>query len=175
MEHHLIRSTYESPYGPMTLLSYKGKLCLCDWANGAHAEQSVRRITRSLKCTIEDGTSDVIEVTKCQLDEYFKHRRKSFCIPFLLIGTDFQRMVWSSLANIPYGRTVSYGEQARRLGMPRSARPVANADGANPICIILPCHRIVGSDHSLTGYGGGLEVKQQLLDMEKGMRRLAYP
>ena len=175
MEASIIRSTYESPLGELILMSYKGKLCLCHWAHSRHSDLDIRRITRALKVPVEDGTSAVIEKTKNQLDEYFKRRRKSFSIPFLLIGTDFQRMVWSSLANIPYGRTVSYGEQARRLGMPTSSRVVANANGSNPMSIILPCHRVVGSDKSLTGYAGGLEIKQRLLDMEKGVRRLGLP
>ncbi len=174
METPIIRTNYESPLGTMILFSYKGRLCLCDWCNGQRTELNQRRVTRHLKAPVEDGMSDVLNVAICQLDEYFKRRRKSFNVPFMLIGTDFQRMVWSSLANIPYGHTLSYGEQSRRLGMPKSVRAVANADGSNPISIILPCHRVVGSDNSLTGYGGGLEVKQQLLDMEKGVRRIVW-
>ena len=174
METPIIRTYYESPLGRMALYSYKGRLCLCDWCEGQRSELNLRRVTRHLKAPVEDGMSDVLNVATCQLDEYFKRRRKAFSVPFMLIGTDFQRMVWSSLANIPYGRTLSYGEQARRLGMPKSVRALANADGSNPISIILPCHRIVGSDHSLTGYGGGLEVKQQLLDLEKGVRRFVW-
>ncbi len=174
MEAPIIRSYYTSPLGEIALYSYKGRLCLCDWCQGQRSEQNLRRVTRHLHAPIEDGMTDVLNVAICQLDEYFKRRRKSFSVPFMLIGTDFQRMVWSSLANIPYGHTVSYGEQARRLGMPKSVRPVANANGSNPISIILPCHRVVGSDNSLTGYGGGIEVKQQLLDLEKGVRRFVW-
>ena len=172
MEEKIIRGTYDSPCGQLVLCSYKGKLYLCDWAASKRIESMLRRLEKTLKAEIIDGTSPVITLTKKQLKEYFSRQRRSFSVPYKLIGTDFQRMVWSSLANIHYGRTISYGEQARRLGMPRSARVVANANGANPLCILLPCHRVVGSDKSLTGYGGGLDVKQFLLDLEQGRLKL---
>ena len=172
MEENIIRGTYDSPCGQLVLCSYNGKLYICDWAVSKNAESLQRRLGKTLKAEIVDGTSPVITLAKKQLKEYFSRQRRSFSVPYKLIGTDFQRMVWSSLANIHYGRTISYGEQARRLGMPRSARVVANANGANPLCILLPCHRVVGSDKSLTGYGGGLDVKRFLLDLEQGRQKL---
>jgi len=172
MEEKIIRDTYDSPCGQLTLCSYRGKLCLCVWTAGKNAVATLRRVERALKTETEDGTSEVIKLAKKQLREYFTRQRRSFSVPYKLIGTEFQKMVWSSLANIHYGRTISYGEQARRLGMPKSARAVANANGANPLSIFLPCHRVVGSDKSLTGYGGGLEAKQYLLDLEQGRQRL---
>lgn len=131
-------------------------------------ERHLLRIKKQLKTDFQDGSSPITERAKKQLHEYFTRQRRSFSVPYKLVGTEFQKMVWSSLANIPYGKTISYGEQARRLGMPNSVRAVANADGANPISIILPCHRIVGSNNRLTGYGGGLEAKQYLIDLEVG-------
>ena len=172
MEEKIIRGTYDSPCGQLVLCSYKGKLYLCDWAVSKNVASLQRRLEKKLKAETVDGTSPVISLAQKQLKEYFSRQRRSFSVPYKLVGTDFQRMVWSSLANIHYGRTISYGEQARRLGMPRSARVVANANGANPLCIILPCHRVVGSDKSLTGYGGGLDVKQFLLDLEQGRQKL---
>jgi O-6-methylguanine DNA methyltransferase len=101
-----------------------------------------------------------------QLMEYFNRDRKDFNLSLEIVGTDFQRKVWNELTKIPYGETVSYGELANRMGDKNLMRAVAAANGANPIPIIIPCHRVIGADGSLTGYGGGLEVKQKLLELE---------
>jgi len=107
----------------------------------------------------------VKEVFK-QLQEYFKRERKEFDLPLEIIGTDFQKGVWNELTKIPYGETISYGELANRMGDKNLMRAVAAANGANPIPIIIPCHRVIGADGSLTGYGGGLDVKKKLLELE---------
>lgn len=112
-------------------------------------------------------TSEIIEETRRQLDEYFRHKRQAFDIPLLTAGTEFQKSVWNSLMEIPYGQTITYGELATRLGKPAAVRAVANANGANAISIIIPCHRVIGSDNTLTGYGGGLEAKKFLLELEQ--------
>ena len=109
---------------------------------------------------------EVLQRAVRELDEYFRGERREFDIPLLLAGSDFQKRVWQQLPSIPYGQTVSYGELAAAIGAPKSVRAVANANGANAISIILPCHRIIGSDGRLTGYGGGLRAKQYLLDLE---------
>ena len=101
-----------------------------------------------------------------QLKEYFSRQRKVFDLSVELRGTDFQKKVWGELTKIPYGETITYGELANRLGDKNLMRAVAAANGANPIPIIIPCHRVIGSDGSLTGYGGGLDVKQKLLELE---------
>jgi methylated-DNA-[protein]-cysteine S-methyltransferase len=101
-----------------------------------------------------------------QLEEYFAGRRRGFEVPFWLGGTPFQRAVWSALDGIAYGETVSYAELARRVGRPAAFRAVGQANGANPLPIILPCHRVVAADGSIGGYGGGLPVKRQLLALE---------
>ena len=101
-----------------------------------------------------------------QIGEYFAGARRMFDLELAMPGTDFQRAVWSALRSIPYGATVSYAELARRLGMPRAVRAVGSANGANPLPIIVPCHRVIGSDGSLTGFGGGLETKRMLLELE---------
>ncbi|MGH8148453.1 MAG: methylated-DNA--[protein]-cysteine S-methyltransferase [Steroidobacteraceae bacterium] len=102
-----------------------------------------------------------------ELDEYFAGRRRDFDLPLAPEGTEFQRTVWRALGRIPYGETVSYGELARRIGSPRASRAVGLANGANPIPIIVPCHRVIGADGSLTGFGGGLEIKGKLLALER--------
>ena len=135
---------YESPCGLLLLGSFGDKLCLC--------------------------TSEVIEKAARQLDEFFAGKRKEFDVPLLFVGTDFQKTVWNELLEIPFGKTVSYGEMAQRIGMSKAVRAVANANGANSISIFAPCHRVIGSDRSLTGYGGGLPAKKFLLELESQPR-----
>lgn len=101
-----------------------------------------------------------------QLGEYFDGERTEFDLPLAPDGTEFQRRVWQELRRIPYGRTISYGELARRVGNPRASRAVGAANGKNPISIVVPCHRVIGADGSLTGFGGGLPVKRRLLQLE---------
>lgn len=114
-----------------------------------------------------DGGSPVLDETARQLDAYFDGDLAEFDLPLELHGTDFQRQCWLALATIPYGQTVSYGEQARRLGLGSDkARAVGAANGQNPLPIVLPCHRVIGADGSLTGFGGGLHVKRLLLELE---------
>ena len=101
-----------------------------------------------------------------QLKEYFNRQRKEFDLQLEIVGTDFQKKVWDELTKIPYGETISYGELAERMGNKNKMRAVAAANGANPIPIIIPCHRVIGADGSLTGYGGGFDVKKKLLELE---------
>ena len=108
----------------------------------------------------------ILRKTVQQLDEYFAGSRTSFDLPLDLEGTRFQLAAWRSLADIPFGTTSTYGQQAAALGIPTAARAVGAANGANPVCIVLPCHRVIGANGSLTGFGGGLPVKQWLLDHE---------
>lgn len=157
---------YESPCGTLRLGSFDGQLCLCDWPNGWHWEATENRLKRLLKAEFDEQPSEVIEATIQQLDEYFRRERRGFDLPLLFVGTDFQKRVWAELLRIPYGTTISYGEMARNIGMPKAVRAVANANGANPISIIAPCHRVIGSDGTLTGYGGGLDTKRFLLELE---------
>ena len=116
----------------------------------------------------------VLTATASQLAEYFNGNRTEFNLPLSLHGTDFQRRAWLALANIGYGQTVSYATQAEAIGKPGAARAVGSANGSNPVPIVLPCHRVVGSDGSLTGFGGGIEVKQQLLHHEQGAQQLPF-
>ncbi len=107
-----------------------------------------------------------------QLTEYFSGKRRTFDLRLAPVGTPFQQTVWSALQKIPYGETTSYGELARRIGNPKAVRAVGLANGSNPISIVIPCHRVIGSNGSLVGYGGGLPIKQALLSLERGQRRL---
>lgn len=157
---------YESPCGALMLGSFDNKLCLCDWQVEKHRDRVDRRLKRLLCAEFEAGTSEVIEQAVRQLDEFFAGKRKEFNVPLLFVGTDFQKAVWNELLKIPFGKTISYGEMARRIGMPKAVRAVANANGANSMSIFAPCHRIIGSNHSLTGYAGGLPAKKFLLELE---------
>ena len=169
---------YQAPCGEMLLGSLGDRLCLCSWTHELHPGRVANRLRRILKAESEDcgqisgdtpGQSAFPEIllrTVRELDEYFRGERKEFDIPLLLAGSEFQKRVWQQLRHIPYGQTVSYGELAAAIGAPKSVRAVANANGANAISIILPCHRVIGSDGSLTGYGGGIDTKRYLLELE---------
>ena len=162
----IISYRYESPCGVLTLGSLGDRLCLCDWQIEKHRDHVDRRLQRILNAEFVEGTSDVIEKAVRELDEYFDGKRREFDVPLMFVGTEFQKRVWEELLTIPFGTTISYGEMARRIGMPTSVRAVANANGANSISIFAPCHRVIGSDNSLTGYRGGLGAKIHLLTLE---------
>ena len=163
----IITRTYESPCGTLILGSYNDKLCLCDWQAAKHREQAANRLRRLLDAEFMVGTTPVIEAAVTQLDEYFARTRHDFDIPLMFVGTEFQTEVWNALLEIPYGTTISYRELALQIGMPKAVRAIANANGANSISIFAPCHRVIGSDHALTGYRGGLAAKEFLLHLEK--------
>ncbi len=157
---------YTSPCGELVLGSLDGKLCQCDWVVEKHRDIVDRRLKKQLGATFVETTSDVIELASAQLDEYFAGTRQVFTVPLLFVGSDFQRSVWHELMNIPYGKTISYAALAVRLGRPSAVRAVANANGANAISIFAPCHRVIGSNNTLGGYGGGLNAKRYLLQLE---------
>lgn len=158
---------YHAPCGDLWLGALGDRLCLCNWVLEKHPGRVDRRLQLLLKAVYKEEASKVVREAAAQLDEYFRRERTVFSIPLLLAGTDFQESVWRKLAEVPYGQTVSYGEMAQQLGVPKAVRAVANANGANALSIFLPCHRVVGSNRSLTGYGGGLEAKKFLLELEK--------
>ncbi len=148
---------FESPIGPLLLAGADSKLKLVSFAKGKHARQVHPD-------WIEDGS--VFAEAIAQLQRYFAGNLETFDLPLLLEGTTFQKKVWTALKNIPYGETISYKTLAQRVGSPKAVRAVGAANGANPIPIILPCHRVIGNDGSLTGFGGGLPLKQKLLALE---------
>lgn len=157
---------YQSPAGEMIIGSYGDKLCMCDWAVEKRRGAIDRRICRYLATEYEEGSSGILNQTIAQLDEYFAGKRKEFSVPVVFTGSPFQCSVWAELMKIPYGQTISYGELARQIGNPKAVRAVASANATNPISIFVPCHRVIGSNNKLTGYGGGLEAKQFLLSLE---------
>ena len=158
---------YNSPCGELILASMDDELCLCDWNGMPCAERNLRRIRRYVNKDFRKETSPVIEQTKRQLDDYFAGNRKEFDIQLHTFGTDFQNRVWKALLDIPYGKTRTYMEIAKSIGNAKGVRAVAQAIGANSIDIIVPCHRVIGSNHSLTGFAGGLDKKRFLLELER--------
>jgi len=130
---------------------------------------AITRITFHASGEISPGPSDgVVTAARRQLDEYFAGRRKAFTLPLDPAGTPFQRAVWKALTEIPYGETVSYSQVAARIDRPSAVRAVGAANGQNPIPIVIPCHRVIGADGRLVGFGGGLNLKQYLLGLEQG-------
>jgi methylated-DNA-[protein]-cysteine S-methyltransferase len=150
--------TIDSPVGPLTLAGHDHALTNLRMVDQTHPPPD--------QGTWEEDVDAFPEAVE-QLDAYFAGERTSFDLDLDLVGTDFQRQVWGALLEIPYGETWSYGELADHIGKPGAARAVGLANGRNPIGIIVPCHRVIGASGSLTGYGGGLERKQLLLDMER--------
>lgn len=157
---------YSSPMGELILGSYRDMLCVCDWRYRKMRKEIDDRITQGLSAEYVEEKSPLNEKMAEQLKEYFEGTRKSFDIPLLFIGTEFQRRVWENLKRLDYGSTTSYIEFARSLGNEKAIRAVAAAVGANAHAIVVPCHRVVGSKGELTGYAGGLEAKSKLLKLE---------
>lgn len=158
--------TYASPCGELLLGSYADRLCLCDWTTGTRHARVMARVQRYLKAPFVEEPSELTRRAAQELDEFFAKRRQVFDLPLLFAGTDFQQQVWRNLLKIPYGQTLSYRQTACLLGMPNAVRAIANANGANALSIVVPCHRVIGHNGSLSGYGGGLAAKRFLLDLE---------
>lgn len=170
MDGKILTQNYQSPCGELILGEYGGKLCLCNWTDELHPGRVERRLRATLKAEMAEGTGEAIGEAAAQLDQYFGGTRTAFHIPLLFAGTPFQQKVWRGLLDVPYGATIPYGTLARRLGQPTAARAVAAAVGANAMSIVVPCHRIVGADGSLTGFGGGMAAKRFLLELENRNR-----
>lgn len=163
---------YDSPCGEIVLASMGDELCLCDWNEMPCAERNKHRLVKYMNAVFRVETSDVLEQTKKQLDEYFAGTRKAFDIPLHPVGTEFQQQVWNALLEIPYGETRSYKDIALSIANLKGIRAVAQAIGANGISILIPCHRVIGSNHSLTGFAGGIEAKRILLEIEREMSNI---
>jgi methylated-DNA-[protein]-cysteine S-methyltransferase len=162
----------DSPIGPLALTADEAGLIEVEFCSVTRRDKASARwrTARTDPPSNEGKAATIVAAARSQLADYFAGRRRRFELPLNPRGTAFQQAVWSSLAAIPFGATVSYGELARRLGKPTAARAVGAANGQNPLAIILPCHRVVGADGSLTGYAGGLEIKRKLLEHEAGHR-----
>lgn len=148
---------------------------MCDWTAEPHHERVRRRLSRLLGAEFTEGTSAVIETAEARLDEYFASERREFDVPLMFAGTEFQKTVWNELLLIPHGRTTTYGELARRIGHPAAVRAIANAVGSNALSILVPCHRVIGADGTLTGYAGGLPAKRHLLALENPLSQMPAP
>lgn len=157
----------ETPLGPMLAGATDDGICLLEFIDRRMIETQLVRLARLFRGTIVPGTSLHFDLLSDQLRRYFAGELRDFSSPLDLRGTAFQKDVWSALLTIPYGHTRSYADQAKLLGVPSAIRAVARANGDNRIAVLVPCHRVVGSDGSLTGYGGGLWRKKWLLDLER--------
>ena len=156
-------SRFVSPVGLLLLAGSKAGLQLVSFGTGKRA--------RNIAPEWRLDNSAFVEVVR-QLQSYFAGERKHFDLSLSLQGTDFQKTVWTALRQIPYGETISYKALAQTIGKPRAVRAVGAANGANPIPIIIPCHRVIGNDGSLTGFGGGLPLKKRLLELESHQLKL---
>lgn len=154
----------DSPVGPLLLAGNRDGLHCLSFGVGSRP--------RALDPSWAADTTGVLTGVREELDEYFAGRLKKFSTPLAFEGTPFQHQVWSELCRIPYGETISYLELANRIKNPKAVRAVGMANGANPIAIIVPCHRVIGSNGSLTGFGGGIPTKRALLELERGQRTL---
>lgn len=154
----LLSTRIPSPVGPLQLVADDTHLHAIWFSTSRHPQPPGG--------DWREGDNEVLRATRAQLDAYFAGTRRAFALPLHPAGTPFQREVWAMLARIPYGQTWSYGDVARRIGKPAAVRAVGAANGRNPIPIVLPCHRVIGSNGALTGFGGGLPTKQFLLELE---------
>ena len=186
----VIMQEVETPVGNVLLGAIGGLLCLCDWKNSKRRLQNANRIKRLLKAelvaipssqeepellaeasSLQESLS-VLNKTEKELAEYFAGSRQSFDIPLLLVGTDFQKSVWQVLREIPYGEVVTYMDVSHFIGNPQAIRAVSQAIGSNPLSLLIPCHRVVGSNGALTGYAGGIDAKRWLLELEENNKKL---
>ena len=160
---------YNTKFGELILGSFDDDLVLCDWRYRKARAEIDHRIKYGLRSDYIEKSSEVIKYTKLQLQQYMNKEIKNFKIPIRFIGTEFQQSVWNTLQTIPYGETWTYLKLAKQMKNADAIRAVAAANGANAISIIVPCHRIIGSDGSLTGYAGGIHIKKKLLTLENAI------
>jgi len=157
-----------TPLGEMLAVASPQGLCLLEFVGQKGVERELAQVLAARGGVLEEGDSAILQQAGAELAGYFAGRRHAFGVPLDMVGTPFQREAWHALVAIPYGQTRSYAEQARAIGRPTATRAIAAANGQNKISIIVPCHRVIGSDGSLTGFGGGLPRKRALLALEGG-------
>lgn len=156
----------QTPLGPMRAIGGDCGLVLCEFDDRPMLTKQLARVERLFGETAESGDHPILDQTAAELHEYFHATRETFTIPLALEGTPFQTAIWNELLNIPFGRTTSYDALAERVGRPGSARAVGRANGDNRLAIIVPCHRVINGDGSLSGYGGGRHRKRWLITHE---------
>jgi AraC family transcriptional regulator of adaptative response/methylated-DNA-[protein]-cysteine methyltransferase len=169
---HVALSELETPLGKMLAGATEGGVCLVEYKDHTQVDDMIASPSRHPDEKVANRADRHLLQLHRQLHEYFARKRREFSISLYPIGTEFQKTVWDSLQRIPYGTTRSYLQQAMAMHRPDAVRAVAAANGANPIAILIPCHRVVGSKGELTGYGGGLWRKRWLLDFEQGVPAL---
>jgi O-6-methylguanine DNA methyltransferase len=162
----LYKKELTTPLGNLIALASQGELFLLDFSDSKGLTAEIKQVINSSKGLLVQGESNLFPLLEEELSLYFQGDLQQFSIPLHLIGTDFQKRVWQELLKIPYGNYISYQEQAQRMGQPKAVRAVAGANGHNKIVILIPCHRVVGSNGTLTGYSCGLWRKQKLLEIE---------
>lgn len=159
----------ETPLGTMIACADENGICLLEFSDRKALPTELKEISKHFKGNILQGENPHFKTLERELAEYFAGERRGFTVPLSPVGTDFQKKVWEVLRQIPYGATRSYQQQANILGSPKSVRAVANANGLNKISILIPCHRVIGTNGTLTGYGGGIWRKQKLLELEQSI------
>jgi len=170
----IIISRLTTPLGPMYAGATEEGICMLEFVDRRMLETEFRDFRKLLNAEILWAENNHIVQVKKELEEYFAGSRKNFDVSLVYAGSEFQKQAWKSLIEIPYGTTVSYQQQALNIGKPKNVRAVANANGMNRIAIMIPCHRVIGSNGKLTGYGGGLERKQWLIRHEKDHSQQEY-
>ena len=150
----------KSPIGILALVATNRALVALGWG------EDLILIDKIFSNPIKDESNKILEITIQQITEYFKKERTIFDIPIDPAGTEFQKKVWNQLLKIPYGQCITYGEQAKRIGSPKASRAVGAANGKNPIGLVIPCHRVIGTSGKLIGFAGGLEMKKKLIEHE---------
>jgi len=166
----LVSSQFSTPLGDMLAVASTRGLCLLEFAGQPGVERELAQVEAAHRVVAVPGDSALLEQTAQELAQYFAGTRQTFGVPLDLVGTPFQQRAWQALLAIPFGHTRSYREQASAIGQPTATRAVAAANGRNKVSIIVPCHRVIGSDGGLTGFGGGLPRKQALLALENHER-----
>ncbi|MGV6809819.1 MAG: methylated-DNA--[protein]-cysteine S-methyltransferase [bacterium] len=164
---HIHIQHHKTPHGEFILGSFQNKLCLLDSYYRKNRERIDRRLKTSLNAEFIENNNRLLIETRQQIDDYFIGLRQSFSLPLLMVGTDFQKTVWQALCQISYGETISYQQLAQRIGHEKAVRAVANANAANALGLVIPCHRVINSNGDLGGYAGGLALKKHLLQLEQ--------
>jgi AraC family transcriptional regulator, regulatory protein of adaptative response / methylated-DNA-[protein]-cysteine methyltransferase len=163
----IVITMLESPLGPLLAGATDLGINFLEYTDRRMLEHNLQTMRRRFGCAIVPGRHALLDCLRQELDEYFRGERQEFTVPLAARGTPFQEKVWRQLQRIPYGKTISYDELARGIGQPTAQRAVARANGMNCIAILIPCHRVIGKDGTLTGYGGGLWRKRLLLELER--------
>lgn len=167
----IVAHRFSTPLGKMMVCATPAGVCLLEFLGSKRVDQECNDLVKLLQTPITVGQNMHTQQCEAELGEYFAHKRTVFQTPLHTPGTPFQQKVWTHLTTIPFGLTRSYSEQAQSLGQPRAIRAVAHANGTNRVAIMIPCHRVIGKNGELVGYGGGLQRKSWLLEHEGGLQK----